>query len=183
MRPIVSATVVVALAASAAVAASYSGQQTREIKALSAEEVADLEAGRGMGLAKAAELNHYPGPAHVLELKDKLGLSPEQIAVVEASFQRMSAAAKPLGAELIARERGLDRLFASGAITPAALHRETSAIADMQGRLRAVHLAAHLEMREVLTPEQIALYDSLRGYGAPAPSGTPAQHRHQHGGG
>jgi hypothetical protein len=40
----------------------YAGMQTRPIKALSAEQVADLKAGRGMGLAMAAELNGYPGP-------------------------------------------------------------------------------------------------------------------------
>ena len=37
--------------------------------------MADLRAGRGMGLALAAELNGYPGPAHVLELADKLDLA------------------------------------------------------------------------------------------------------------
>jgi hypothetical protein len=44
----------------------YAGMQTRPIKALSEQQVADLQAGRGMGLALAAELNGYPGPAHVL---------------------------------------------------------------------------------------------------------------------
>jgi hypothetical protein len=41
----------------------YSGMQTRPIKALSDQQVADLKAGRGMGLALAAELNGYPGPS------------------------------------------------------------------------------------------------------------------------
>ena len=44
----------------------YAGQQTRTIKALSDQEVSDYVEGRGMGSSKAAELNHYPGPAHVL---------------------------------------------------------------------------------------------------------------------
>lgn len=56
----------------------YSGMQTRPIKALSEQQVADLKAGRGMGLALAAELNGYPGPSHVLELADKLDLSADQ---------------------------------------------------------------------------------------------------------
>lgn len=42
----------------------YAGLPAREIKALSPEEIADLAAGRGMGLALAAELNGYPGPRH-----------------------------------------------------------------------------------------------------------------------
>ena len=57
----------------------YAGQQTREIKALSAQEIDDLLNARGMALAKAAELNGYPGPRHSLELADKLGFSPEQL--------------------------------------------------------------------------------------------------------
>ena len=45
---------VVAIAGPAAAQTSgYSGQQGREIKALSAEETADLLAGRGMGAARA----------------------------------------------------------------------------------------------------------------------------------
>ena len=46
----------------------YAGQQTRTIKALSDDEIAALRNGEGMGMAKAAELNGYPGPIHVLSL-------------------------------------------------------------------------------------------------------------------
>jgi hypothetical protein len=40
---------------------AYSGLQQRSIKSMSDEQIADLRAGRGMGLALAAELNEYPG--------------------------------------------------------------------------------------------------------------------------
>ena len=50
----------------------YAGEQSRAIKALSPKEVYDLTQGRGMGLAKAAELNRYPGPMHALELAGPL---------------------------------------------------------------------------------------------------------------
>ena len=56
----------------------YSGMETRRVKALSEEQIADLEGGRGMGLALAAELNGYPGPLHVLELAETLDLTDEQ---------------------------------------------------------------------------------------------------------
>ena len=36
------------------------------IRGLSEQEIDDLTNGRGMGLARAAELNGYPGPLHVL---------------------------------------------------------------------------------------------------------------------
>src|SRR3569833_2109445 len=75
----------------------YVGMQTRTIKALSEQQIADLNAGRGMGLALAAELNGYPGPSHVLELADRLQLSAEQRAGVQHLFDSMRAEAVPLG--------------------------------------------------------------------------------------
>ena len=59
----------------------------RSIKALSEQQVNELGAGRGMGLALAAELNGYPGPSHVLELADKLELSADQRAKVQRLFE------------------------------------------------------------------------------------------------
>jgi hypothetical protein len=90
----------------------------------------------------------------------------------------MSVAAKPLGAELIAREQVLDQLFAKGEITPGRLTAETAAIAELQGRLRSVHLSAHLETRALLNPDQIARYGQLRGYNGPQ---GPGSNHHQHG--
>ena len=40
----------------------YVGSEKRSLKALTDQQIADLRAGRGMGLALAAELNGYPGP-------------------------------------------------------------------------------------------------------------------------
>jgi Spy/CpxP family protein refolding chaperone len=175
---------VVALSSGAAhaEAPAYQGQQTREIKALSEKETADLLAGRGMGMARAAELNHYPGPAHVLELKDQLKLTPDQVRAVEARFEQMSAAAKPLGVELVDRERSLDAAFRNASITSDALSRATAEIGDLQGRLRAVHLMAHLEAKTILTPEQVSAYDALRGYADAPPSGGATGHHRGHGG-
>ena len=153
----------------------YAGQQERSIKALSDEDLVALRKGEGMGMAKAAELNGYPGPRHVLQLAAQLGLTEAQRRDVQAIFDRMSAAAKPLGAELIERERTLDQLFAKGDISPDRLAAATATIAELQGRLRAVHLAAHLETRTLLNPDQVARYQQLRGYGDPQ---APTQHHH-----
>ena len=167
-------------AAAESAASPYVGQQARGIKTLSAEDVAALRNGDGMGMAKAAELNHYPGPRHVLALARELQLTTGQAAQVTTIRDRMSAAARPLGDELIERERSLDRLFAQRDITSEQLTTATAAIGDVQGRLRAVHLAAHLETRALLSPEQIAQYEKLRGYAdAGSPNHDhPAVHRH-----
>jgi Spy/CpxP family protein refolding chaperone len=156
----------------------YAGQQNRPIKTLSDNDIAALRKGEGMGMAKAAELNGYPGPAHVLALAFQLGLTETQRQQVAAVFERMSAAAKLLGAELITREQMLDQLFANGEITPDRLAAETTVIGELQGRLRAVHLAAHLETRPILSAEQIARYEHLRGYADPASS---PKHHQPHG--
>jgi hypothetical protein len=55
----------------------------------------------------------------------------------------MSAEAKPLGAELVQRERDLDLLFASGHATADTMSSATAAIGELQGHLRAIHLSAH----------------------------------------
>jgi hypothetical protein len=104
--------------------------QTRPIKALSEQEVADLRAGRGMGLAMPAELNGYPGPAHVLELADQLGLSADQKARIQSLFDSMKAEAVPLGARLSALL--LDHQFASRSVTPESLKAATAAIGVTQ---------------------------------------------------
>src|SRR5436190_5464577 len=147
--------------------APYAGQQSRAIKALSDDDIAALLKGEGMGMAKAAELNGYPGPAHVLALAAQLKLSDAQRQQVQLVFDRMSANAKSLGAELVDRERMLDRRFAAGEISADRLAQETAAIALLQGKLRSVHLGAHLETRPILTSEQMTAYQRLRGYASP----------------
>lgn len=162
------------LAGSSVLAASpYVDEQGRDIKALSTQDVDDYLAGRGMGLAKAAELNGYAGPKHVLELAGELSLTSEQRTRTQALFASMQSAASSLGRELVDEERHLDHLFASQAVTPESLRASLDTIGALQGRLRATHLQAHLEQAAILTPEQNALYAQLRGYGQ-----GPAHHHH-----
>ena len=132
--------------------APNAGMQTRPIKALSEQQVADLGAGRGMGLALAAELNGYPGPAHVLELADKLNLSAGQRASVQRLFDSMKTEAMPLGSKLIEQEAALDKQFADRTVTPESLKASTAAIAMTQGTLRETHLKYHLATVTILTP-------------------------------
>ena len=163
----------VSLPLAATAQSPYVGETSRAIKSLSSGDVADYLAGNGMGLAKAAELNGYPGPAHVLALAEPLSLTDPQRADTQAVFARMQAEARSLGERLVAEERALDRAFADHTVTPEALAAATASIAALQGRLRDVHLRAHLEQVRILTPVQVARYAALRGY-------TNAQPAHQH---
>lgn len=161
-------TLILALAASNAFAnqaVSYAGQEQRAIKALSADEIQSYLDGKGAGLAKAAELNHYPGPAHVLELADQLELSAQQKTRTEAIFKTMQADARRWGKALVDKEQELDRRFASTGMTPQELRSLLEQIGKLQAEVRHVHLLAHLRQKAVLSVEQVAKYDSLRGYG------------------
>lgn len=157
----------------------YSGLQQRAIKALSDRETSDLRAGRGMGLALAAELNGYPGPVHVLELADELKLSAEQGERTRALFHAMKEETVPLGAKLVEQEARLDRAFVDRSITPQTLREMTAAIGATRASLRAAHLRYHLAQVEILSPQQTTRYNELRGYtdGAASPRGhDPARH-------
>lgn len=142
----------------------YAGLAERRIKALSEEHLAGLLAGRGMALALVAELNGYPGPMHVLEHADALRLSVEQRRVAETLHDRMLAEAQTLGARIVALEEELDGLFATGAADAARLAALTASIGALTGRLREVHLATHIAMREALEQTQLVAYARLRGY-------------------
>ena len=152
----------------------YAGMQGRSIKALSDQQIADLGAGRGMGLALAAELNGYPGPSHVLELADKLDLSTDQRASMQRLFDSMKAEAMPLGSKLIEQEADLDKQFANRTVTPESLRATTAAVAATQGMLRETHLKYHLSTGSILTPSQTTKYAELRGYG------SGHKHKHHH---
>jgi Spy/CpxP family protein refolding chaperone len=162
MRFVISTAAIVVLSSSAMGQQPYAGLQNRSIKTLSDQQIADLNAGRGMGLALAAELNGYPGPIHAIDLR----LSPEQVAKLKALFEAMKAETIPLGASLISQERDLNHDFANHTVTLASLEGATRRIGATQAALRAAHLKYHLSTVAVLTPEQVAKYNELRGYKA-----------------
>lgn len=154
----------------------YQGQEQRTIKALSDADVDALLDGRGWGFAKAAELNHYPGPRHVLDMAEELKLTPEQQKQTQDLFNRMRAKARQLGKELVESERRLDQAFASAEIDAERLNRLLEDIASARKKLRYVHLQAHLEQRGILDRHQVMVYDRVRGYGA----GGGHEHGHGH---
>lgn len=177
MRALAIAATVLILTSTATLAQSpYAGMQTRPIKALSAQQIDDLKAGLGMGLALAAELNGYPGPAHVLELSERLALSPAQKERIQKLFEAMNAESTPIGARLIEQEGALDRQFASRSITLDALKDATTKIGATQAELRNAHLKYHLETAQILSPDQMKQYAELRGY----TSDASATHHRMH---
>lgn len=165
-----------ALTAMAADVSPYAGEEVRNIKALSEQQIEAYLSGQGMGYAKAAELNGYPGPLHVLELAEELGLSEAQLQQTQGIYDAMRASAVALGEQLVERERALDQHFAQETINAEFLDSLATEIALLEGQIRRTHLAAHLEQKKVLSQHQVQLYNKLRGYDSS--QGRDAHHGH-----
>ena len=147
----------------------YSGEEARVIKSLAAKDIDDLLNGRGWGLAKPAELNGVPGPAHLLEMKTEIALSAEQVSAIEVIWSEMNQNARRLGERYVVLEKQLNEQFATGQITPETLKVLLSNIATVRAELRYTHLFAHLQASPILKPAQVALYNRLRGYSSDDP--------------
>ena len=142
----------------------YAGTQSADVPTLTDEEVRQLREGDGMGLARPAELNRYPGPKHLLELEDDLPLSAEQGEAIREIRARMLDAAQAKGAEILQVEAHLAAAFSDTTIDENTLARMTSHLGALRGELQAIHLRAHIESRALLSEAQLDRYDELRGY-------------------
>ncbi|MDV7141672.1 hypothetical protein R3X27_03145 [Tropicimonas sp. TH_r6] len=144
--------------------APYAGQQSRTISSFSEADIAVIEAGEGWGLALPAELNGWPGPAHVLEQAVELGLDQQQIDRIETIFAAMRADAQKAGHRMLVAEQALDAGFRSGEIDSGKLDNLLAEAAEARAALRKVHLAAHLNTAPLLSQHQRMIYTQLRGY-------------------
>ncbi len=166
------------LAAQQTLTSPYREQLGSEIRGLTTKEITDLREGLGMGLARSAELNGYPGPRHILDAVEaaQFHLNPEQLAAVRQLFEEMSAEARRLGRTILTEEQALESAFRAGTIDATNLRERVTRIAALQGKLRAVHLRTHLQTRALLTDHQIERYNEVRGYAGQGAG--PDQHDH-----
>ncbi len=156
----------------------YVGEELHSIKSLSGEEIESLRQGEGMGFAKPAELNHFPGPKHVLDFSNDLGLSPSQLAATKSLYEEMRHNAVALGEELLMAESRLDQDFEEASISSHTLKKALLEIGRIRAQLRYTHLESHLRQKQLLTPEQISKYDELRGYQGSAHNHTELPNDH-----
>jgi Spy/CpxP family protein refolding chaperone len=152
-----------------AVHSQYAGQEERGIKALSQDDIKGLLSGAGTpfgGMAKPAELNGYPGPRHILDAFEagELELTNEQYQQIQALYEEMRAGAIELGDKIIEIEKSLDDAFTNKSITIDSLQEKVEASAEVYAQLRVIHLKYHLQMVDILSEEQVAQYNHLRGY-------------------
>jgi hypothetical protein len=102
-------------------------------------------------------------------MKEEIHLNAKQIRVIEDLYKKMKQEAIPLGLELIELERELNNHFSNRTITDELLGVLLERIGQVQKKLRYVHLSTHLKTPNILKPEQIALYNKLRGYSSDDP--------------
>jgi Spy/CpxP family protein refolding chaperone len=117
-----------------------------------------------------------PGPAHLLELRDKIPLTQDQVAKTEALFDEMRKAAIPTGERLIAAEIALEAALSKGAVDEAGLRRLLTEAESARTALRFIHLSQHLKTVRYLEAEQIKRYNILRGYAEDPCKNIPAGH-------
>ncbi len=128
-------------------------------------EIAETQAiatGAGFGMASAAEAHALPGPKHVLELADALGLTTTQRERMQQLLATMKREAIRQGRAVLAAESALDKALALSPPDGARVAALAEAAGRARGLLRLVHLAAHLDAAPLLTQAQIARYVTLR---------------------
>ena len=147
--------------------AGAQGHQVAQTCASEFEKV--VGEGRGFGLAFAADQNGYPGPMHVLELKDRLTLTADQEAKARELMHAMFTESRPKSARLLEAEAKLRRLFAERVADAPAVRAAVAEVERARTEVRLVHLLTHLTTRNLLTEDQRRIYHEAR-WGAIAPA-------------
>jgi hypothetical protein len=103
------------------------------IRALTLEELDQVRAGAGMGLARAAELNGLPGPRHVLDLGADLQLTPEQRAELQALYDQMLATARETGRQYLATQEAFEADLRAARVSVDALPERVAEVNRLRG--------------------------------------------------
>ena len=145
------------------------GQHHRAVDACLKESDEVIREGRGFGMAFAADQHGYPGPMHVLELRDRLKLTADQETAMQSLLRQMFAESRPKGARLLAAEARLRDLFADGRADADGIRAAVAEVERARAEVRLVHLLTHLRTRDHLSAEQRRLYHEARWSTASAP--------------
>lgn len=113
-------------------------------------------------MAMVAGINHYPMPDKVLKLKKELDLSPIQIKKITDINAYMHRRRLQTGGSIVSNERTLDSLFRYHKIDEGNLIFYTNRHGLYQGELKNAILYACFATQKLLTPQQIARFESLQ---------------------
>ena len=114
------------------------------------------------GMSLAAELNHYPSPEKVIKFKRQLDLSPIQVSKLTAINKELHRKKVEMGWIIIRNERTLDSIFKYHRLDNGSLIFYANRYGLYQGELRNAILQACLTTYLLLTPQQIARFETLQ---------------------
>jgi Spy/CpxP family protein refolding chaperone len=98
----------------------------------------------------------------VLELEKDLKLTEAQVKSLRAASEEMRLRAIELGKRIVGVEGELNDAFRTGLVSEQSVRDDAEQIGRLRGKLRAVHLAARLKTRRILTPEQLNTLRNLK---------------------
>ncbi len=132
------------------------------LSGVSEQEKEMLLKGGGLGAGMIAMTNGYPGPKHVLEMGDDLELTAAQRESIGTIYGKVKAESVKLGTELVEKDEALAALFTTGSVSTKDVEKRSREIGELQGRLRAAHLNAHVQTHAELTPAQLTKLPTMQ---------------------
>jgi hypothetical protein len=114
------------------------------------------------GMARVAEMNHYPMPDKVLKWKNELDLSPIQIKKITEASTYMRRRRLQIGGSIIDNEKKLDSLFKHNRMDDGNLIFYTGRYGAYRGELMNAMLYACLSTQKLLSQQQMTKYESLQ---------------------
>lgn len=95
-------------------------------------------------------------PDMLAAVRDELALTGEQEKQINAQLSEARAQAEPLEQAVKEQQRALNHLLQDGSTTAAAAAAQLTKLLEAEGAVKQVQLRALIEVRDVLTPEQMA---------------------------
>ena len=141
-----------------ALAAHSEEESNLEDTSLTKEEVNAYLTGRSLNLDRVAEINHFPNPKKVIEIKSLLNLNRAQNNRTTISYKLMRKYAIKTGRKIVRKENQLNNLFQQTTVDLSAVKKLVNEIAVLKGELRFIHLRARVNQKSYLTNEQISTY-------------------------
>jgi Spy/CpxP family protein refolding chaperone len=121
-----------------------------------------LLAGSETGQVRPADANGFPGPRRLLELEKDLTLTPGQKKSLLTLAEETQKRAAELGKRIVRVEEEQYDAFRTGLVSEQSVREDAEQIGRLRGKLRGIHLVAHLKAKKLLTADQRALYRKLK---------------------
>ena len=139
--------------------AAHSEEESNlEDTSLTKEEVNAYLTGGSLDFVRVANINHFPSPKRVMQIKGLLNLNRAQDNRTTISYKLMRKYAIKTGRKIVRKESQLNHLFQQADVDLSAVKKLVHELAILKGELRFIHLKARVSQKNYLTNEQISTY-------------------------